>query len=815
MEAPSIPILAPFVLARVAALPVDALNEMSPPKTTANIDAACVARSQAEDVRPDLERSLYSAVQRIEPRSRSVAIELKRSVHNSRATTLSGEALQDLHRVLKPQDASMLQCWLDAQRTVECRLREAQSVHREEALTHVRPALRQLAKHEGFLQPLVMASRSLFERITQQAGHEPNTLTATKTERSILSYIVRASAKTSPFSTFMHLALMEADPGRDRPQRLDATDRASRTSLNRGVIFKIRRHSFGCCGDRRHALFAMSSTVKWIEGGGLEVMAPSYGTVESRLLRLSRCLRMRLPRTLALSLNHLPPVFTWTGLVSILTRDGIPALDADRLSERLYEYGVIDLMPWTDAFQSCPETSGRHTLDRCTGSAAAPLSAALDTMRRDAVALSSAKSGQRVELMAEIDAQMRRASQFVHADVGPLLRNPVMEDGFFRTPTAPIGAALRDLLAEVASVLRPRVEPSPSYVALQNFYQDLYGADGNCYDVVDFLCRAASALASFDPRAARMQSRPSWPFFRSAVPATVRLQITGDPETSASADNIAAVINRVYTGCGWHSARSAMGDHPFHESLREHLRKWIAALAAPAEPLDILISGDCNSLQAHPKLTDRVLACPLEPCLAEGKLSLRDVWLRCNARSGQIEMLAGEQAVAPVYLGTTFPNPAWGPLYWLTVLAAPWHVVPFDHSAPGEERVPGVFYSRRQSVGRVVTQRASWRISTERVRRVWFRRREAMRTADTAFDCARLGIPRRFFVRESAPASYASKLRKPMWVDTRNPFSLDLLEVLLRDAVELRITEALPDRPTWPMLAGRPHVAELHVELAL
>jgi hypothetical protein len=800
-----------FVLARVAALPLDDLIDTAPPKTTAHVESAMSARAEAEAIRSDLEQVLHSAVPNIEPRSRLGAIELKRAVHNFRPAKLTSAVRRDLNSVLKPQDGSALSSWLDAQERFERRLRDAELSHREEILTHVRRGLQELAGREAFLQPLIMASRSFYERVVRQTEPPPTCLSTTKRERSILSYAARASAKTSPFSTFMHLALIESESVRDRSQRLDAADRASRTSLNRGVIFSIRRHSFGCCGDRRHASFAMSANVKWIEGDSAEVMAPRCGVVEHRLLRISRCARMRFPRNLALRLNRLPAVFTWVELIAALTSSGVSAIDADLLSERLYDYGVIDLLPWTDAFQPHPETSALNRADQC--SAAGPVVMALDRMGRNAVAVNCANSGQRAELLALIDTDIEIASRVVQADLSPVSRNPVMEDGFFRNPVGPISTALQEIIEEVALVLQPRVVPNPSYAALRQLYVDLYGAEGNCYDVMDFLCRAASVPVT-DLRVSRKPRLPTSQFARQAVPVTVLMQIAGDPEESTSVDNILAVINRVYMGCGWLCARYATGDQPFHESLREALRKWIAAVAAPAEPIDVLVSGDCNSLQAHPKLTDRVLVSPLEPCLDEGKLSLRDVWLRCAA-SGRIEMVAGEKTVAPVYLGTTFPNPAWGPLYWLTVLAAPWCVAPFDHPTPDEETVPGVFHSARRSIGRVVTERASWLMPAERLRRLWFGRREALRTADVAMDCAKLGIPRRFFVRESAPSSYGSRMRKPMWIDTRNPFMLDLLQNLLRDSEHLRITEALPDRPQWPILTGRPHVAELHVEMAL
>jgi hypothetical protein len=53
------------------------------------------------------------------------------------------------------------------------------------------------------------------------------------------------------------------------------------------------------------------------------------------------------------------------------------------------------------------------------------------------------------------------------------------------------------------------------------------------------------------------------------------------------------------------------------------LTEWLASIHSPAEPIDIMLSGDCNALQAHPRLTRRALknaaasrgGCPSRPFL--------------------------------------------------------------------------------------------------------------------------------------------------------------------------------------------------------
>jgi hypothetical protein len=179
-------------------------------------------------------------------------------------------------------------------------------------------------------------------------------------------------------------------------------------------------------------------------------------------------------------------------------------------------------------------------------------------------------------------------------------------------------------------------------------------------------------------------------------------------------------------------------------------------------------------------------------------------------------MIHGEKVITPVYLGTTFPNPALGPLYWLTVLALPWRLRPLAEGDSYREIGQGVWHSPRRTEGRVVVGRAAWRITRKRLQSVWFRHDGARRIADIATDCSLVGIPRLFFARtlHTAEGSVLQD-RKPMWIDSRNPFMLDLLRRLSSDAEYLLLTEALPATAEWPRIDGSAHVSEWHIELAL
>jgi hypothetical protein len=135
---------------------------------------------------------------------------------------------------------------------------------------------------------------------------------------------------------------------------------------------------------------------------------------------------------------------------------------------------------------------------------------------------------------------------------------------------------------------------------------------------------------------------------------------------------------------------------------------------------------------------------------------------------------------------------------------------------------PAVVFEPRRTHGSIVLTRASHWVRTAWVRERWLARSGAERLVAVAEDVAAFGLPATFFaarrpepldVRVVSQQSIDSA-NKPLWVDTRNPFCLDLLERVTREGEWISLTEVLPDRSDlWVELDGRRHVSELQVEM--
>jgi hypothetical protein len=171
-----------------------------------------------------------------------------------------------------------------------------------------------------------------------------------------------------------------------------------------------------------------------------------------------------------------------------------------------------------------------------------------------------------------------------------------------------------------------------------------------------------------------------------------------------------------------------------------------------------------------------------------------------------------------VYLGSVLPSPAWGIPYALTVIAQPHYILRPDVSPPAGSSAEVVFHPRI-SEGHLVQGRMRWSIRASRLRTVWFCHTGARRLLAVAEECRTHRIPECFFARahkqiEPTQIDGALDARKPLWIDTRNPFCLELFERIARDVEWVIITEALPDvDQSWTVIGGERHVSEFQVEL--
>jgi hypothetical protein len=815
---PGAALIAPFAIARVASLPHDDLIALAPARTGAWVGRLAEAANEMERLRPDLESQLYAAVPGLDAPARAAILRLRRAVHRADLLVEDHHPGDDLVDLLAEECRGTVRQWFEARRLALICRRHAHDSLREEVTGHIRPRLLRMATEETFLRPLALASPTLSAAIRRGGLSGASGPRATKVERKVLAYLIRAAAKTSPFSTFLHHAVVRLDrsPSGGLP-RLDPNDRYSRSYLSRGAIVALYRAAFGCCGCADHATFAVNSSIRWPAEDLAEVLQSSPVSVGTRLWRSDRIVRIRFHPRIAACLRALPPEFAWDDLCGVLLAHGLDPEAARRFAMRLLEADVIRLGPVTDGTDEHPECRHEEKLRACASTAARSLRAALRRMVRRASAFSEAGADDRSELLRQtrhlFDAAWRRLSP----SPPPGRLNMIAEDGYFVRPDCALGGPWVMHLERVPAALRPLAHLRGPYLRLRELFLERFGAGGRCHDVIAFL-RDASERCPAGALAARAHG-PDEP----GIPTGLRVAVTAMLQFAAGRDapgGLWVVVNQVHPGCGWPAARHAAGEGVVHQRLRDSLREWLRLANQPREPVDLVVCGECNDLQAHPRLTDRVLAWPSEPRRDGPVLDVRDLVLAHDPPTGLLTVMdADGRAVAPVYLGGTLPSPSWGPKYWLTVIAAPCRLVgPMDECRTPNDPGQDLEFRSRRSVGAVLLSRATWCVRGDYLRRAWFSREGIDRLLDVASHRREHGIPRWVYARAlDAPTSIPGRTQhKPLWIDTENPFCLDLLEHALSTCRWLAIAEALPDAHSTPhRLNGKIHACEFSIDMII
>jgi hypothetical protein len=805
--------IAPFGLLRIAALPIGPLLELAPPATTGCIDAAVAELDRLERLRVPLVAALHDAVPVLDPTARATALRIRRCVHNVRPTQVDDARLGPVLAALPASGRVLLQEWVGSASSFVSHLAAAEASFLDELDHLVRPALRALADDEALRRPMAMASSAALEAVERGEVRQPAGARATRLERSILLYAGRAAAKTSPFSLFVHQAVVDIR-GAEQLPTLDTTQRVSHVVVDRGLVSGLHDAAMRSTAARP-AWLCLNESATWTADGRLTVLVPEDRRFGTRLLRLTRPTTFRLHPAVARGLAALPPRFDRDHLERTLTEVGLSPEAVRGFASLLRARGVVLAVPVTSTHDPDTQETCLRAL-QVAGAQDSSAYAVLQELCEGSRAVPSATSRARAALL-------RRSAARVTAVLPPGDRSsgsPTLywEDGYFEQPVPSIGDGVMRLIRELTKALRPYAVVTAPYAALRDLFVGEYGADGVCRDVPAFLSRATRGLSrqrwwTDDPQLTERPAPAASPVHVSAM-----VQVHAADQASLAAGRGSVLLNEAYPGCGWLTARHAAGPAPFHAHAREQLRTWLAAIHTPAEPLDLMISGTCNTLQAHPPLTSRWLRRPGEGSREPGGTDLADVWLRHDSAADLLRMVdRSGTPLAPVYLGATVPQPAWGSDFWLATLAWPHRI-----SRPGHELLPpsgsdiDVHHQPRHGVGDVVLSRASWWVRSDWMSRVWFRREGSGRLLDTAVACRAHGIPRHVFVRSvRRPGHGGSGDRKPLWVDTRNPLCLDTLRPVLDRVPWLLVTEALPSAPVWPTLAGLPHVAELHMELVV
>ncbi|WP_041528158.1 hypothetical protein [Paracoccus aminophilus] len=822
--ATDLPELADFALLRVSSLPFAAIEALRLRETEALLDRISRAEATMNALRENLAEALHRLVPALELDQdlRRTVINLRRHIHNGRTHRPKERHLQALRGLMTdPEELRLLEHWLAAQADLAKAEAQLDTTIAREIQTVLRPNLRAPLAVPHFARAVALANL----RVLKDANHErklPKTPWPDKLERSLLGYLARASVKTSPFSSFMGNAIVDINPMATGLVHAGSSARFTGQSvLNRGVTSQLAEASFAAIARTTALPLMVNPTLRAMGGGrqvglcGRQIVLGGRAWYEQRWAQF-----LLQPELEAL----LPPgrSLGWRGWRQALLDIGLTPATAETTLSKLVERGILIAVPVADGFE--PNPAARLS-ERCRTSAdLTPLALAVTKLDEVARSIGQLDAQQRIPALGEVDALHQHANALAGMPKGAeTLQNIVTEDCWLEGVQGEIGGALLSPLADLQDFLSGQVAISPVYTRLVRAFLEVYGPDGTCDDVVSFLLAVVGQLIDlpeFGARTDQAMPEPAPPGVR--VPVTAHAQIALQSGSEAR-----LVINRMFDGAGWLATRFTHGTLDQQTRLTQGLRNWSRHIAGAGEPVEMPVSSHCSDLQAHRKITDRILDWPGEPTTRPADQLIRadDLRLRHDSETGFLRLVDRQgQAIDLQYLGNTLPTATWGVRYALSVLTRPFTLARPRLAPQDLDAKPAIFARPGVTHGRVVLRRDAWWVRASHVLEHWLEGTPAAQLRAVRRDCDRHALPRQLFAQAHVPERRNSLImqdmmdvnRKPIWLDLANPFWLAMLGRIARKSDWIVLSRAQPGpEELWFRIGDQPHATELHLEMTI
>ncbi len=727
----------------------------------------------------------------------------KRAAHRLEALPWDAARTTRITDLLTPEPAHALAAYIDAARNrsdVYARLDACMEAERENALDHLNGAVTEA----GFIESLAVAAP---DWVRHSRPHQRRQVSP-RDVRTLLSYIARASVKTSPFSGLTTVGVAGSTGsarGRSRVSAavaVQALEALARDPDTAGLLH------YRTCPIRPGGPTAPDGLALLDE----VVMARGIIWRDSRVATADHA------RPWITRLDD-PSESIDLELAGLLERLG--GADPFRRFVRLLDCGVLRVrVPWSRGQDPL------RVLAAVVADSPGPVSGPeLDATAQWGAGTATQDIGAR---MSESTATKLRALASRHDSPSGVIYED--RETSLELPDPRTVATVVADLDQLAEQMRPSIFRSHIYdLLVQRFVTEL-GPGSTTTDPLGFLMRA-SVERDTDPvmRQAHRDDLVSradpgdraWlPVGPTSAPpsAGVMFQVAAESLDAVYSGRHRTVINHFGSGSGAIFARFArlLGDD-FRTRLAEHVRRtW-----GREECRELTVWADCNTVQAECSGILPPLLVPGEPPARDG-LDLADCLLTHDRASNTLSLSTRESTpFGLAYLGLTPKHLLQGYLQLVAVLADPWINASDDSDYTLTKQATllplcgdDVASLPRIQHGRLVTRRASW------VMPVVALPAAADSDADVVLAAVALRdqhqMPEEVFVHQLGGfGALMGGTRKPLWLSWASPTSIRVMLAQLDKATtHLRVVESLPTREEYPQ-TDRDHrsVATEHVAL--
>lgn len=819
-------VISPYALLRISALPFHFLTDMALERTWQQLLAASRALSECQAIGNAVADEIHALIPFIEDIAlRRALLSLKRAAHGGRMEIRAA----DLEKVVKaldglPAAATQVRGWIRFHSEYGAACRAAEESVAIDIDARTRPAMRRALATPAFSYALALSSPRLYERLARHLDFNDGKAATNKSERSLMNYLGRAAAKTSPLSTFMFSAWVRNGGAGQRNSDLNIAHGhmyVVETQLTRGVIARICRYALKDAQQLMGTPVIRNPSLVFTEE---KVRAVAHNHVEllGRAWRQERVATFTLPANVASALRQfMRPDCTGT-LEQRFVAAGMAPDVARKWIAQLLDRGLVFNAPLWGPQTREPLAALINAL-RPDSAKGAALRAVLDETGAAVAAINQAGPQEVVALHARIDGLVDRAHSLVGARFCKPFQANLSQNVTLRGVQGGFGSALNELVEELGAELANHITVAHEYAVVLRLFLAHFGPGGVCDNLLAFLVENHADYVE----GCAQKPAASVAIADAVLGVTAYVQLLAPGLAEIDAGQARLVANLIYERAGWQAARYLPVDGSGDQRERGMVAAWLRTLAGDAEPVEMSFSGDCNGLQAHPAVTARVLGWPGEGAGAEGEtvaIDPRTIRVAHDPVSNRLRFYDGEaREIALMYLGAVMPMPSWGISHMLIKMAEPLAIQRPDHLLGQHGRGGQVVAQPRISEGRVTLFRASWLVDAATIGALLAHPGyvEQIRAMQGFF--SEHGMPRFSYV--NADIAYSAtdaqrlnldRLRKPTWFDIANPVCLDLLRRLCAQADNLTFREALPgEADLWLQMGADRHVSEIQVELKI
>ncbi len=175
--------------------------------TNATVDTIVKTKSKKEALKNKLSDRLLTFMQTLEdPKAQNLLQNIRRDIFNNRK--LKNSKVNAAMAELPEEDKKLLGDFIQLHNTLKEQISEGEATYQGETAEN-RSIFKEIITNELLQKGLILSSRSLLDRVPSYIARDVRQFRKKelKTEQSLIKYLTRMYAKTSPFSTFTNLSI--------------------------------------------------------------------------------------------------------------------------------------------------------------------------------------------------------------------------------------------------------------------------------------------------------------------------------------------------------------------------------------------------------------------------------------------------------------------------------------------------------------------------------------------------------------------------------------------------------------------------------